>query len=66
MPTSHYCFSTGPHSKRGHAALRDTLMAIAGKAFTEDRTIIEAQQLNIAARPGPCGSNKTLTVGNPL
>jgi phenylpropionate dioxygenase-like ring-hydroxylating dioxygenase large terminal subunit len=51
--TSRYFFSWGPHVKHGDAGLRDTLMGIAGKAFTEDRTIIEAQQLVIDITPNP-------------
>jgi hypothetical protein len=62
MPTSHYFTSSGPHSKRGDAALRDTLMAIAG---AEDRTIIETATEH-GCKAGPCGANKTLTVRNPL
>jgi hypothetical protein len=46
-------FSWGPHRKHGTEALRDTLMGIAGKAFTEDRTIIEAQQQVIDLTPSP-------------
>jgi vanillate O-demethylase monooxygenase subunit len=34
--TSRYFFSWGPHCKHGDAALRDTLMGIAGKAFAEE------------------------------
>ena len=51
--TSRYFFSWGPHVKHGDAGLRDTLMGIAGKAFTEDRTIIEAQQRVIDITPNP-------------
>lgn len=42
--TARYFFSWGPHRNHGDAALRDVLMGIAGMAFGEDRTIIEAQQ----------------------
>jgi vanillate O-demethylase monooxygenase subunit len=51
--TSRYFFSWGPHRRHGDAALRDTLMEIAGRAFAEDRTIIEAQQRVIDATPAP-------------
>lgn len=51
--TSRYFFSWGPHVKHGDAALRDTLMGIAGKAFAEDRTMIEAQQRVIDMTPAP-------------
>ena len=51
--TSRYFFSWGPHRKHGDAALRDTLMGIAGMAFGEDRTVIEAQQRVIEATPAP-------------
>jgi vanillate O-demethylase monooxygenase subunit len=53
MKTSRYFFSWGPHRKHGDPALRDTLMAIADKAFAEDRAIIEAQQRIIDATPDP-------------
>jgi hypothetical protein len=65
MPTLRHFVSWGPHRKRGDAALRDTLMAIAGKAFAEDRTIIETATEH-GCKAGPCGANKTLTVRNPL
>ncbi|HXC58098.1 MAG TPA: aromatic ring-hydroxylating dioxygenase subunit alpha [Steroidobacteraceae bacterium] len=42
--TSRYFFSWGPHRRHGDEALRDTLMALADKAFGEDKLIIEAQQ----------------------
>jgi hypothetical protein len=51
--TSRYFFSWGPHVKHGDAALRDTLMGIAHKAFVEDRTMIEAQQRVIDMTPSP-------------
>jgi hypothetical protein len=51
MPTSRYFLSGGPHRKNSDAALRDTLMATAGKAVAEDRTV-EERQPNIAARLG--------------
>lgn len=51
--TSRYFFSWGPHKRHGDAALRDTLMGIAGVAFNEDRAIIEAQQKIIDVTPNP-------------
>lgn len=51
--TARYFFSWGPHRAHGDAALRDTLMDIAGRAFAEDKTMIEAQQRVIAATPDP-------------
>jgi len=42
--TSRYFFSWGPHVKHGDEALRDILMGVAGQAFAEDKTMIEAQQ----------------------
>jgi vanillate O-demethylase monooxygenase subunit len=68
--TSRYFFSWGPHRKFGDGALRDTLMAIAGKAFAEDRTIIEAQQRVIDATPEPrimpTGADRAITLYNQL
>ncbi|MEP7314511.1 MAG: aromatic ring-hydroxylating dioxygenase subunit alpha [Pseudomonadota bacterium] len=51
--TARYFFSWGPHRDHGDEALRDILMGIAGKAFGEDKTIIEAQQRVIDATPEP-------------
>ncbi|CAN5447958.1 aromatic ring-hydroxylating dioxygenase subunit alpha [soil metagenome] len=51
--TSRYFFSWGPHRDHGDEALRDTLMEIAGRAFEEDRVMIEAQQRVIDATPDP-------------
>jgi vanillate O-demethylase monooxygenase subunit len=66
--TSRYFFSWGPHRKHGDAALRDTLMGLAGKAFAEDRTIIEAQQRVIdataAPRIMPIGADRGVTLWN--
>lgn len=68
--TSRYFFSWGPHRKHGDAALRDTLMAIAGKAFAEDRAIIEAQQRVIDATPNPrimpTSADRAVTLFNQL
>jgi vanillate O-demethylase monooxygenase subunit len=68
--TSRYFFSWGPHRNHGDAALRDTLMAIAGKAFAEDRSIIEAQQRIIDATPNPrimpTSADRAVTIFNQL
>jgi hypothetical protein len=68
--TSRYFFSWGPHRKHGDAGLRDTLMAIAGKAFEEDRTIIEAQQRVIDSTPEPrimpTSADRAITLFNQL
>jgi phenylpropionate dioxygenase-like ring-hydroxylating dioxygenase large terminal subunit len=68
--TSRYFFSWGPHRRHGDAALRDTLMVIAGKAFAEDRAIIEAQQRVIDATPDPrimpTSADRAITLFNQL
>lgn len=68
--TSRYFFSWGPHVKHGDAALRDTLMGIAHQAFTEDRSMIEAQQKIIDATPNPrimpTGHDRAITMFNNL
>lgn len=68
--TSRYFFSWGPHRQHGTEALRDTLMGIAGKAFAEDRTIIEAQQQVIDLTPNPrimpTSSDRAITLFNQL
>jgi vanillate O-demethylase monooxygenase subunit len=51
--TSRYFFSWGPHRTVGDEALRDILMGIAGQAFAEDKTMIEAQQRVIDQTPNP-------------
>jgi phenylpropionate dioxygenase-like ring-hydroxylating dioxygenase large terminal subunit len=51
--TSRYFFSWGPHRRHGDAALRDMMMGIAGKAFGEDKLIIEAQQRIIDRTENP-------------
>lgn len=70
VKTSRYFFSWGPHRKFGDAALRDALMAIAGQAFAEDRTIIEAQQRVIDAtsepRIMPTSADRAITLFNQL
>jgi phenylpropionate dioxygenase-like ring-hydroxylating dioxygenase large terminal subunit len=42
--TSRYFFSWGPHRAHGDAEMRDAMMKVAGMAFAEDKTMIEAQQ----------------------
>ncbi len=68
--TSRYFFSWGPHRKFGDAALRDTLMGVAFKAFAEDRTMIEAQQRIIDMTPAPrimpTGADRAITLFNQL
>jgi vanillate O-demethylase monooxygenase subunit len=68
--TSRYFFSWGPHRKHGDAALRDTLMGVAHKAFAEDRTMIEAQQRIIdmtpAARIMPTSADRAITLFNQI
>jgi len=51
--SSRYFFSWGPHVKHGDAQLRDVLMGVAGQAFAEDKTMIEAQQQVIDRTPQP-------------
>lgn len=49
--TSRYFFSWGPHRDHGDEGLRDVLMGLAGMAFAEDKTMIEAQQRVIDLDP---------------
>ena len=51
--TARYFFSWGPHRNHGDEAYRDMLMEMAGRAFGEDKTMIEAQQRVIDATPTP-------------
>ncbi len=68
--TSRYFFSWGPHRKFGDAALRDTLMGVAFRAFAEDRTMIEAQQRIIDITPAPrimpTGADRAITLFNQM
>jgi vanillate O-demethylase monooxygenase subunit len=68
--TARYFFSWGPHRKHGDAALRDTLMGIAHKAFAEDRTMIEAQQRVFDMTPEPrimpTSADRAITLFNQL
>lgn len=70
LKTSRYFFSWGPHRKHGDTVLRDTLMVVAGKAFAEDRTIIEAQQRVIDSTPEPrimpTSADRAITLFNQL
>jgi len=68
--TSRYFFSWGPRKDQGDAALRDTLMGVAHQAFTEDRVMIEAQQVVVDAsadrRILPTSADKGVTLYNRL
>ncbi|KRA83700.1 aromatic ring-hydroxylating dioxygenase subunit alpha [Altererythrobacter sp. Root672] len=68
--TSRYFFSWGPHRDHGDEALRDMLMGIAGKAFAEDKVMIEAQQRVINRSPNaqimPTAHDKGVTLFNRL
>jgi phenylpropionate dioxygenase-like ring-hydroxylating dioxygenase large terminal subunit len=68
--TSRYFFSWGPHRRHGDAALRDTLMEIAGRAFAEDRVIIEAQQriIDVTSNPRimPTSADRAVTLFNQM
>jgi phenylpropionate dioxygenase-like ring-hydroxylating dioxygenase large terminal subunit len=68
--TSRYYFSWGPRRDQGDAALRDMLMDIANQAFTEDRVMIEAQQIVVDASPDrrilPTSADKGVTLYNRL
>lgn len=68
--SARYFFSWGPHRDHGDAAVRDTLMGIAAKAFAEDRTMIEAQQriIDCTREPTimPTGADRAITLFNQL
>jgi vanillate O-demethylase monooxygenase subunit len=68
--TSRYFFSWGPRQDQGDAQLRDVLMGIALQAFTEDRVMIEAQQVVVDAAPDrlvlPTSADKGVTLYNRL
>lgn len=68
--TSRYFFSWGPHRDHGDSALRDMLMELAGKAFAEDKLMIEAQQRVIDRSPGrqimPIAHDRSVTLYNRL
>ena len=64
--TSRYFFSWGPRRGHGDEALRDSLMQLAGVAFGEDKTMIEAQQKVIDRSPNtrimPTAHDKGVTI----
>ncbi|MXO61364.1 Rieske 2Fe-2S domain-containing protein [Altererythrobacter salegens] len=68
--TARYFFSWGPHCKYGDEAMRDGMMALADRAFGEDKTMIEAQQKVIARDPErpvmPTAHDKGVTLFNRL
>lgn len=68
--TSRYFFSWGPRNDHGGKELRDVLMTMAGKAFDEDKVMIEAQQKVIDATPDhrimPIAADKGITLFNRL
>jgi vanillate O-demethylase monooxygenase subunit len=49
--TSRYYFSWGPRAGEGSAAMADSMLELAMKAFTEDKQMIEAQQRVIDTAP---------------
>ncbi len=68
--TSRYFFSWGPHRAHGDEAMRDGMMALAGQAFGEDKTMIEAQQRVVDRDPErpvmPTAHDKGVTLFNRL
>jgi vanillate O-demethylase monooxygenase subunit len=68
--TARYFFSWGPRRDHGDEALRDVLMGIANRAFTEDRIMIEAQQRVInrtaAGKVLPTSADMGVTLYNRL
>lgn len=68
--TSRYFFSWGPRVGHGDEAMRDMLMGMAGKAFHEDKVMIEAQQRVIDntsdPRIMPTAHDKGVTIFNRL
>ena len=68
--SSRYFFSWGPHRRHGDDSLRDMLMEIAGRAFAEDKAMIEAQQRVIDQTPDhrimPISADKGITLYNRL
>ena len=66
--TARYFFSWGPHRKHGGEQMRDMLMEIAGRAFAEDKAMIEAQHRNIARAPDrrvmPTAHDRGVTIFN--
>lgn len=68
--TARYFFSWGPHRSHGDEAMRDGMMALADKAFHEDKVMIEAQQKVIDRSPGvqimPTAHDRGVTLFNRL
>jgi vanillate O-demethylase monooxygenase subunit len=64
--TSRFFFRWGPRRGHGDEALRDSLMQLAGVAFGEDKTMIEAQQKVIDRSPNtrimPTAHDKGVTI----
>jgi hypothetical protein len=51
--TARYFFSVGPHREHGDEQRRDDDLAMALKAFNEDKVMIEAQQKVLDRKPNP-------------
>ena len=68
--TSRYFYSWGPHVSDGSIEKRDQMMELAGRAFAEDKVMIEAQQVCIDITPGssvmPTAHDRGLTIFNRL
>ena len=68
--TARYFFSWGPHRNFGNEETRDGMMRVAAQAFTEDKTMIEAQQRVIDGSPDaqvmPTAQDKGVTLFNRL
>lgn len=68
--TARYFFSWGPHRNFGNEETRDGMMRVAAQAFTEDKTMIEAQQRVIDGSPDaqvmPTAHDKGVTLFNRL
>jgi vanillate O-demethylase monooxygenase subunit len=50
--TSRYFFSWGPRRREGSEAMADGMLALAHKAFAEDKEMIEAQHRMMKLKPG--------------
>ncbi len=68
--TARYFFSWGPHRRHGDEAMRDGMMGLAGKAFHEDKVMIEAQhkviQRSANQRIVPTAHDRGVTLFNRL
>lgn len=66
--TARYFFSWGPHRNHGDEKLRDFLMDLGGKAFAEDKVMIEAQhrviQRTAEPRIMPTAHDRAVTIFN--